>query len=182
MCAFRERARSPRASVVSSPARGIPQKTQTIKFPDLAVVARVPFWSFCAGQRRIGPGQKTTDHGRNIEIETKPECRVYFFPTTVPAAVCLFCRRPKHTTDDTTTTKTRDTKPGSFAIARPVPCVERVGSGHGGQWLRNANHSGRPSRRLLLTEPDRFPRAANRLLGRQWIVFWRKAGPFAADC
>ena len=57
---------------------------------------------------------------------------MYLFPTTVPAVVCLFCRRPKHTTDDTTTTKTRDTKPGSFVIARLVPRVERVGSGHGG--------------------------------------------------
>ena len=57
---------------------------------------------------------------------------MYLFPTTVPAVVCLFCRRPKHTTDDTTTTKTRDTKPGSFVIARPVPRVEHVGSGHGG--------------------------------------------------
>ena len=35
------------------------QKTQTTKFPDLAVVACTPFWSFCAGQRRIGPGQIT---------------------------------------------------------------------------------------------------------------------------
>ena len=35
------------------------QKTQTRKMPDLAVVARTPFWSFCAGQRRIGPGQIT---------------------------------------------------------------------------------------------------------------------------
>ena len=54
------------------------------------------------------------------------------FPTTVPAAVCLFCRRPKYTTDDTTTTTTRDTKPGSSAIARPAPRVDCVGSGHGG--------------------------------------------------
>ena len=38
---------------------GLLQKTQTTKFPDLAVVARTPFWSFCAGQRRIGPGQIT---------------------------------------------------------------------------------------------------------------------------
>ena len=35
--------------VVRSPARGIPQKTQTTKLPDPAVVARTPFWSFCAG-------------------------------------------------------------------------------------------------------------------------------------
>ena len=36
--------------VVRSPARDIPQKkTQTTKLPDPAVVARTPFWSFCAG-------------------------------------------------------------------------------------------------------------------------------------
>ena len=35
------------------------QKTQTRKMPDLAVVARTPFWLFCAGQRRISPGQTT---------------------------------------------------------------------------------------------------------------------------
>ena len=39
--------------------RGLLQKTQTRKMPDLAVVARTPFWSFFAGQRRIGPGQIT---------------------------------------------------------------------------------------------------------------------------
>ena len=38
---------------------GLLQKTQTRKMPDLAVVARTPFWLFCAGQRRIGPGQTT---------------------------------------------------------------------------------------------------------------------------
>ena len=27
--------------------------------PSFPVVARTPFWSFCAGQRRIGPGQIT---------------------------------------------------------------------------------------------------------------------------
>ena len=56
------------------------------------------------------------------------------FPTTVPTAVWLFCRRPKHTIDDTTTTTTRNTKPGSFAIARPVSRVECVDSGHAGLW------------------------------------------------
>ena len=45
--------------VIKQPPRGLLQKTQTTKFPDLAVVARTPFWSFCAGQRRIGPGQIT---------------------------------------------------------------------------------------------------------------------------
>ena len=41
------------------PPRGLLQKTQTTKLPDLAVVARTLFWSFCAGQRRIGRGQIT---------------------------------------------------------------------------------------------------------------------------
>ncbi len=35
------------------------QKTQFRKMPSFPVVARTPFWSFCAGQRRIGPGQIT---------------------------------------------------------------------------------------------------------------------------
>ena len=98
------------------------------KIPDLAVVARTPFWLFCAGQMggSAHQGRSRTAH-RN-----KPRVPGVLFPTTVPAAVWLFCRRPKHTTDDTTTTTTRDTKPGSFAIARPVPRVECVGSGHGG--------------------------------------------------
>ena len=61
---------------------GLLQKTQTRKMPDLAVVARTPFWSFCAGQRQDRP---RADHGRNIE--TTPECRVCLFPTTVPTAV-----------------------------------------------------------------------------------------------
>ena len=38
---------------------GLLQKTQTRKMPSFPVVARTPFWSFCAGQRRIGPGQIT---------------------------------------------------------------------------------------------------------------------------
>ena len=45
--------------LIKQPPRGLLQKTQTTKFPDLAVVARTPFWSFCAGHRRIGPGQIT---------------------------------------------------------------------------------------------------------------------------
>ena len=47
------------ATLIKQPPRGLLQKPQTTKFPDLAVVARTPFWSFCAGQRRIGPGQIT---------------------------------------------------------------------------------------------------------------------------
>ena len=47
------------SAMIKQPPRGLLQKTQTTKFPDLAVVARTPFWSFCAGQRRIGPGQIT---------------------------------------------------------------------------------------------------------------------------
>ena len=38
---------------------GLLQKTQIRKMPSFPVVARTPFWSFCAGQRRIGPGQIT---------------------------------------------------------------------------------------------------------------------------
>ena len=79
---------------------------------------------------RVKTDRPRTDHGWNIE--TKPEYRVYLFPTTVPAAVWLFCRRPKHTTDDTTTTTTRDKKNAPCAIARPIPRVECVASGHGG--------------------------------------------------
>ena len=46
-------------TVIKQPPRGLLQKTQTTKLPDLAVVACTPFWSFCAGQRRIDPGQIT---------------------------------------------------------------------------------------------------------------------------
>ena len=45
--------------VPRSPARGLLQKTRTIKLLDLAVVARTRFWSFCAGRRRIGRDQAT---------------------------------------------------------------------------------------------------------------------------
>ena len=38
---------------------GLLQKTQIRKMPSFPVVARTPFWSFCAGQRRIGPVQIT---------------------------------------------------------------------------------------------------------------------------
>ena len=79
---------------------------------------------------RVKADRPRADHGWNIE--TKPEYRVYLFPTTVPAAVWLFCRGPKHTTDDTTTTTTRDKKNAPCAIARPIPRVECVASGHGG--------------------------------------------------
>ena len=41
--------------------RGLLQKTQTRKLPNLTTCARTPFWSFCAGQRRIGPGQITDE-------------------------------------------------------------------------------------------------------------------------
>ena len=86
-----------------------------------------PFWSFCAGQRRIGPGQ-ITDGTYKQPLSTG--C-VYFRPRCLPPFSSSI-RRPKHTTDDTTTATTRDTKPGSFAIARPAPRVECMGSGHGG--------------------------------------------------
>ena len=48
-----------RASVIRQLNRGLLQKTQTSKLPNLTTCARTPFWSFCAGQRRIGPGQIT---------------------------------------------------------------------------------------------------------------------------
>ena len=38
---------------------GLLQKTQIRKMLSFPVVARTPFWSFCAGQKRIGPGQIT---------------------------------------------------------------------------------------------------------------------------
>ena len=41
--------------------RGLLQKTQNRKLPNLTTCARTPFWSFCAGQRRIGPGQITDE-------------------------------------------------------------------------------------------------------------------------
>ena len=47
------------SSMIKQPPRSLLQKIQTTKLPDLAVIARTPFWSFCAGQRRIGPGQIT---------------------------------------------------------------------------------------------------------------------------
>jgi hypothetical protein len=50
-----------RCSVIKGPDRGLLQKTQTSKLPNLTTCARTPFWSFCAGQRRIGPRQVTTD-------------------------------------------------------------------------------------------------------------------------
>ena len=40
--------------------------------------------------------------------------------------------RPERTTDHDATTPTRDTKPASYASARPVPRVRRVCNGHGG--------------------------------------------------
>ena len=45
--------------LIKQSPRGLLQKTQTTKLPDLVVVAHTLFWSFCAGQRRIGPGQIT---------------------------------------------------------------------------------------------------------------------------
>ena len=45
--------------MIRGPDRGLLQKTQTSKLPNLTTCARTPFWSFCAGQRRIGPGQIT---------------------------------------------------------------------------------------------------------------------------
>ena len=41
--------------------RGLLQKTQTSKLPNLTTCTRTPFWSFCAEQRRIGPGQITDE-------------------------------------------------------------------------------------------------------------------------
>ena len=38
-----------KSQVVRCPARGLLQKTQTSKLPNLAAVARTLFWSFCAG-------------------------------------------------------------------------------------------------------------------------------------
>ena len=74
------------------------------------------------------------DHGRNIE--TNAEYRVCLFPTTVPAAVWLFCRRPKHTTDDDRRRNDDDNDPRhETRLVRdraPVPCVDCVGSVHGG--------------------------------------------------
>ena len=61
---------------------GLLQKTQTRKMPDLAVavVARTPFWLFCAGQRRIGPGQ-TTDG----TWKPNPNAGyIYFLPPCLP--------------------------------------------------------------------------------------------------
>ena len=43
-----------------------------------------------------------------------------------------FATTGKHTTDDTTTTTTRDKKNAPCAIARPIPRVECVASGHDG--------------------------------------------------
>ena len=48
------------------------------------------------------------------------------------AAIWVLTRGPKHTTDDTTTATTRGTEVASSAIARPVPRVECVCSGHDG--------------------------------------------------
>ena len=50
---------TPKAQLIKQLPWGLLQKTQTRKMPDLAEVARTPFWFFCAGQRRIGPGQTT---------------------------------------------------------------------------------------------------------------------------
>ena len=110
---------------------GLLQKTQIRKMPSFPVVARTPFWSFCAGQRRIGPGQIT--NGTYKQTPKNAGC-VYFLPRCLPpfaSSVEDPNTRPT-SADDTTTTTTRDTKPGSFAIAHPVPRVKRVGSGHGG--------------------------------------------------
>ena len=38
---------------------GLLQKTQIRKMLRFPVVARTPFWSFCAGQKRVDPGQIT---------------------------------------------------------------------------------------------------------------------------
>ena len=48
------------------------------------------------------------------------------------AAIWILTRGPKHATDDTTTATTRGTEVASSAIARPVPRVECVCSGHDG--------------------------------------------------
>ena len=49
----------PHATLIRQLNWGLLQKTQIRKMPSFPVVARTPFWSFCAGQRRIGPGQIT---------------------------------------------------------------------------------------------------------------------------
>ena len=53
-------------------------------------------------------------------------------PKNIFPCLSPLCRRPKHTTNDDATTPTRNTKPASYATARPVPRVCRVGDGHGG--------------------------------------------------
>ena len=118
-----------RSAMIRQLNRGLLQKTQTSKLPNLTTCARTPFWSFCAGQRRIGPGQITDG---TYQQTPSAEC-VYFPPRCLPpfgSSVEDPNTRPT-TADDTTTTTTRDTKPGSFGIARPVPRVECVGGGHG---------------------------------------------------
>ena len=69
-----------------------------------------PFCRFVPppGEGGTAQGRSRTEH----KIKINAECRrVCLFPTTtVPAAVWLFCRGPKHTTDDTTTTTTRGKK------------------------------------------------------------------------
>ena len=109
---------------------GLLQKTQIRKMPSFPVVARTPFWSFCAGQRRIGPGQITDG-----TYKQTPSAGYLNFPQRCLPPFSSSVEDPNTrptTADDTTTTTTRDTKPGSFGVARPVPRVERVGGGHGG--------------------------------------------------
>ena len=98
--------------------------------PGFSVVVRTPFWSFCAGQMRIGLGQITDG---TCKQAPSAGC-VYFPPRCLPQfSSSVECPNTRPTTaDDTTTTTTRDMKPGSFAIARPAPRVECVDSGHDG--------------------------------------------------
>ena len=83
------------------------------------------------GKGGSGQGRSRTEHRE--EEKTSAEC-FNFPPRCLPpfsSSVEDPNARPT-TADDTTMTTTRDTKPGSSAIARRVPRVECVGSGHGG--------------------------------------------------
>ena len=105
--------------------RGLLQKTQTSKLPNLTTCARTPFWSFCAGQRRICPGQ-ITDGTQKPNPSTG--C-IYFLPRCLPSfASSVEDPNTPPTTRRRQRPETRDTKPGSFVIARLVPRVERARS------------------------------------------------------
>ena len=69
------------ARVIRGPDRGLLQKTQTSKLPNLTTCARTQFWSFCAGQRRIGPGQITDG---TYKPNPSTGC-VYFLPRCLPS-------------------------------------------------------------------------------------------------